>query len=60
MPQLSYPNESATYRDARNKLLDAEIALRAQIEAVAAPSSPSRRWVQPGQGVSRSGPYIKL
>jgi len=36
MPHLSYPNESATYRDARNKLLDAEIALRAQIEAVAA------------------------
>jgi len=36
MPHLSYPNESAAYRDARNTLLDAEIALRAQIEMVAA------------------------
>src|ERR1700693_3374330 len=36
MPHLSYPNESAAYREARIKLLDAEIALRAQIEAVAA------------------------
>ena len=44
MPHLSYPNESATYRDARNKLLDAEIALRAQIEAVAA----QRRALPPG------------
>jgi predicted dithiol-disulfide oxidoreductase (DUF899 family) len=35
MPHLSYPNESAAYREARNKLLDAENALRAQIEAVA-------------------------
>ena len=25
MPHLSYPNESAAYREARNELLDAEI-----------------------------------
>ncbi len=36
MPHLSYPNESPDYREARNALLDAEIALRAQTEAVAA------------------------
>jgi predicted dithiol-disulfide oxidoreductase (DUF899 family) len=27
---LSFPNESAAYRQARNALLDAEIALRAR------------------------------
>ena len=36
MAHLSYPNESADYRAARNALLDDEMALRAQIEAVAA------------------------
>src|SRR5215510_2901540 len=36
MEHLHYPNESAEYRAARNALLDEEIALRAQIEAVAA------------------------
>jgi predicted dithiol-disulfide oxidoreductase (DUF899 family) len=36
MEHLSFPNENAEYREARNALLDAEIALRAQIEAVAA------------------------
>jgi predicted dithiol-disulfide oxidoreductase (DUF899 family) len=35
MEHLSYPNESAEYRAARNALLEAEIALRAQVEAVA-------------------------
>lgn len=44
MPHLAYPNESAAYRTARNALLDAEIALRAQIEAVAA----QRRALPPG------------
>ena len=44
MPHLSYPNETASYREARNKLLDAEIALCAQIEAVAA----QRRALPPG------------
>jgi len=36
MEHLHYPNESVEYRAARNALLDDEIALRAQIEAVAA------------------------
>ena len=36
MEHLSFPNESAEYRAARNALLDEEAALRAQIEAVAA------------------------
>src|SRR5215510_10939444 len=36
MEHLRYPNESAEYRSARNELLHEEIALRAQIEAVAA------------------------
>jgi predicted dithiol-disulfide oxidoreductase (DUF899 family) len=44
MEHLSYPNESAEYREARNALLEAEIALRAQVEAVAA----QRRALPPG------------
>jgi predicted dithiol-disulfide oxidoreductase (DUF899 family) len=36
MEHLQFPNESPEYRTARNALLDDEIALRAQIEAVAA------------------------
>jgi predicted dithiol-disulfide oxidoreductase (DUF899 family) len=36
MQHLRYPNESNEYRAARNALLDEEIALRAQIETVAA------------------------
>ena len=36
MEHLRYPNESTEYRAARNALLNEEIALRAQIEAVAA------------------------
>jgi predicted dithiol-disulfide oxidoreductase (DUF899 family) len=36
MEYLSYPNESREYRAARNALLEDEIKLRAQIEAVAA------------------------
>jgi len=44
MANLSFPNESAAYREARNALLDAEAALRAQIEAVAA----QRRGLPPG------------
>ena len=36
MEHLRFPNESAEYRTARNALLEEEIALRAQIEAVAA------------------------
>lgn len=47
MASLSYPNESTEYRKARNALLEAEIALRAQIEAVAA----QRRRLPPGGSV---------
>ena len=35
-PRMAFPNESAAYREARDTLLDAEIALRRQTEAVAA------------------------
>jgi predicted dithiol-disulfide oxidoreductase (DUF899 family) len=44
MDHLRYPNESAEYRAARNALLDEEIALRRQIEAVAS----RRRALPPG------------
>jgi predicted dithiol-disulfide oxidoreductase (DUF899 family) len=44
MAHLGYPNESAEYRAARNALLEEEMALRAQIEAVAA----KRRALPPG------------
>ena len=47
MEHLSYPGESAEYRAARNHLLDAEIALRRQIEEVAA----MRRALPPGGAV---------
>ncbi|SNS83632.1 DUF899 family protein [Sphingopyxis indica] len=47
MQQLSFPNESAAYRDARAALLDAEIDLRRRIEAVAA----QRRALPPGGAV---------
>lgn len=43
-PRMEYPSESAEYREARNALLDAEIALRRQTEAVAA----MRRALPPG------------
>ena len=33
---LSFPNESDAYREARNRLLDEEMALRRQVERVAA------------------------
>jgi predicted dithiol-disulfide oxidoreductase (DUF899 family) len=42
--RMAFPNESAAYREARNTLLDAEIALRRQAEAVAA----LRRTLPPG------------
>jgi len=41
---IRFPGESAAYREARNKLLEAEIALRSQIEEVAA----LRRQLPPG------------
>ena len=43
-PRMRFPNESAEYRKARNALLDAEIELRRQTEAVAA----MRRALPPG------------
>lgn len=42
--RMAFPNESADYRQARNALLNAEIALRRQTEAVAA----LRRALPPG------------
>ena len=50
MEHLQFPNESADYRAARNALLDAEIALRARIEAVAT----QRRALPPGGKVPRT------
>lgn len=44
MEHLAFPNESAEYRAARNALLDAEMDLRRQLEAVAA----MRRALPPG------------
>jgi predicted dithiol-disulfide oxidoreductase (DUF899 family) len=43
-PRMRFPGESADYREARNALLDAEIALRRQTEAVA----KMRRALPPG------------
>jgi predicted dithiol-disulfide oxidoreductase (DUF899 family) len=47
MEHLAFPDESREYRTARNALLDAEMALRRQIEAVAA----LRRALPPGGAV---------
>ena len=44
LQHLSFPNESPAYRAARNALLDEEMALRRQIEKVAA----QRRALPPG------------
>ena len=43
-PRMAFPNENQAYREARDALLDAEIALRRQTEAVAA----MRRALPPG------------
>ena len=56
MPHLSYPNESADYRAARNALLDEEIKLRAQIEAVAA----MRRALPPGGEVTQDYVFERI
>jgi predicted dithiol-disulfide oxidoreductase (DUF899 family) len=50
MEHLRYPNESTDYRAARNSLLNDEIALRAQIETVAA----KRRALPPGGKVRKT------
>lgn len=44
MPGLTFPNEATGYREARDELLKAEIALRAEVERVAA----IRRELPPG------------
>jgi predicted dithiol-disulfide oxidoreductase (DUF899 family) len=46
---IGFPGESATYRTARDQLLESERALRAQTEAVAA----QRRALPPGGAVAR-------
>lgn len=56
MEHLSYPNESAAYREARNALLDAEIALRAQAETVAA----QRRALPPGGEIPEDYVFERL
>src|SRR3546814_8483974 len=56
MLHLSFPNESTEYRTARNALLDAEIALRRQLEAVAAP----RRALPPGGVVPKDFVFERI
>ncbi len=56
MEHLQFPNESAEYRAARNALLDEEIRLRAQIEAVAA----QRRALPPGGKVPRDYVFERI
>ncbi|WP_336972423.1 DUF899 family protein [Sphingobium aromaticiconvertens] len=56
MAHLSYPNETNGYRAARNALLEAEIALRAQIEAVAA----QRRTLPPGGEIPQDYPFERI
>ena len=53
---LSFPNESTGYRNARNALYEAEVALRAQIEAVAA----QRRQLPPGGNVPEDYVFERL
>src|ERR1700739_347531 len=56
MEHLHYPKESAEYRAARNALLNEEIALRAQIEAVAA----KRRALPPGGEVPQDYVFERI
>ena len=56
MEHLSFPNESAEYRAARVALLNAEIALRRQIEAVAA----KRRALPPGGAVPEDYEFKRI
>ncbi len=56
MEHLKYPNESAEYRAARNALLDDEIALRTQIEAIAA----KRRALPPGGEVPQDYVFERI
>jgi predicted dithiol-disulfide oxidoreductase (DUF899 family) len=54
--RMRFPAESPAYREARNKLLDAEIALRRQIEAVAA----LRRALPPGGEVPQDYVFERI
>ena len=56
MNHLTYPNESAAYRAARNALLTDEIALRRQIEAVAA----KRRALPPGGEIAEDYVFERI
>lgn len=55
-PRMAFPGESAEYRAARNALLDAEIALRRQTEAVAA----MRRALPPGGEVPEDFAFERI
>jgi hypothetical protein len=61
MEHLRYPNESTGYRAARNALLNDEIALRAQIEAVAhaMPETTGANVVFESEKTPRGGWQIK-
>jgi len=54
--EMSFPNESAEYRAARNRLLDQEIALRRQMEALA----EARRALPPGGEVTKDYVFDRL
>lgn len=54
--RMAFPNESAAYREARNALLDAEIALRRQTEAVA----EMRRALPPGGEVPEDFAFERI
>src|SRR5687768_15615331 len=56
MEHLSFPNETAEYRAARNKLLDAEMDLRRQLERVAA----LRRALPPGGAVAEDYVFERI
>lgn len=53
---MAFPNESAAHRDARNALLDAEIALRRQTEEVA----EMRRALPPGGEVPQDYVFERI
>lgn len=54
--RMAFPNESPAYRDARNALLDAEMALRRQTEAVA----EMRRALPPGGEVPQDYEFERI
>lgn len=56
MAGLTFPNETDSYRDAREELLKAEIDLRAQVERVAA----MRRSLPPGGAVREDYAFEEL